>query len=143
MQHITEKTYCLFILVSHKYYNTVYYKSQHGVNSFLSGKKRIPRFALCLRIAFSIVLCIMTGKVCLLLLLHAYQFATNPSKSNTNGSEPHQAPLSTVGVGGEGEVVLEINDDVLDMAELVLGHQVLYRPGSGQITCRYIQAMLI
>ena len=53
---------------------------------------------------------------------------TDPSEPNGNGGEPHQPALSAVGIGGEGEVVLEVNDDVFDLAELVLGHQILHRP---------------
>lgn len=53
---------------------------------------------------------------------------TDPSEANGDGGEPYQPALSAVGTGGEGEVVLEVNDDILDLAELVLGHQILHRP---------------
>ena len=54
--------------------------------------------------------------------------ATYSSQGYGSGSQTHQPSLATVGVGGEGEVVLQGEYNLLDVTRLICTHHLLHSP---------------
>ena len=53
---------------------------------------------------------------------------SHPSQCNGGCSQAHEASFAAVGVGGEGEVMLQGVDDLLDVAGVIGSDQVLHSP---------------